>query len=111
MTIQADTAGTPARPVPLAAAPDGLDDFGIIRRLLHDYMGGQWASLALAVVCMLSTAALTGVLAWIIDPAIRLIFEEKRVDMLAIIPLGVIAVVALRAVTSFGEQALINTAG
>jgi subfamily B ATP-binding cassette protein MsbA len=111
MTIQADTAGTPARPVPLAAAPDGLDDFGIIRRLLHDYMGGQWPSLALAVACMLSTAALTGVLAWIIDPAIRLIFEEKRVDMLVMIPLGVIAVVALRAITSFGEQALINTAG
>jgi subfamily B ATP-binding cassette protein MsbA len=109
MTIQTETVGMSARTA--MPAHENLQDFGIIRRLLRDYMGHQWPALALAVFCMMSTAALTGVLAWVIDPAIRLIFEQKRVDMLVAIPLGVVAVVALRALAGFGEQALINSIG
>jgi subfamily B ATP-binding cassette protein MsbA len=88
-----------------------LGDFGIIGRLARDYLRGQWPTLTIAVACMLATAGMTGALAWLLDPAIKLIFTDKREDMLMLIPLAVVGVVALRAATSFGEQALINGLG
>ncbi len=94
-----------------AARPEELGDFAIIGRLVRDYMPGQWPTFGLAALCMLATAAMTGALAWLLDPAIKLIFLDKRADMLAVIPLAVVAVVAFRALTNFGEQALVNGIG
>lgn len=88
-----------------------LGDFAIVRRLVRDYMSHQWSRLGLAVLCMLLTAGMTGALAWLLDPAIKLIFLEKRADMLVAIPLAIVAVVTFRAFASFGEQALINGVG
>ncbi len=41
-------------------------------RLVHDYMREQWRTLAIAVTCMVITAAMTAALAWLTDPAIKL---------------------------------------
>src|SRR5262249_33479154 len=73
------------------AAPPG--NLPIIRRLLREYMRGQWRILLPAIVCMVISALMTGALAWLLDPAIKLIFLEKRQDMLVIIPLAVVGVI------------------
>jgi subfamily B ATP-binding cassette protein MsbA len=83
----------------------------IIRRLLREYMRGQWRILVPAIFCMVLSALMTGALAWLLDPAIKLIFLEKRADMLVIIPLAVVGVIVLRAFATFGEQTLVESAG
>ncbi|MGA9796838.1 MAG: ABC transporter ATP-binding protein [Rhizomicrobium sp.] len=90
-----------------AAKP--LGDTAIIRRLLRDYMGKQWPLLLLAIFCMLVTAAMNGELAGIINPAIKKIFLQKHAADLLSIPLEIMAIIVVRAVSSFGEQSITNT--
>jgi subfamily B ATP-binding cassette protein MsbA len=91
--------------------PPALGNAVVIRRLLHDYVRGQWRVLAIAVVCMVVTAGMTAALSWLLDPAVKFLFLQKRADMLAIIPLTVFAVIVLRAVTQFAQQSLVDTVG
>jgi len=93
-----------ARPSDAPRQPADLHDLAIIGRLLRDYMRRRWNRLVLAGICMVTTAAMNGVLAWLLDPATREIFLENNARMLVIIPLAILGVVALRAATSYGEQ-------
>src|SRR6266567_6754379 len=97
----------PSPPRPLSA--DG--DLALIGRLLRDYLGRQKLNLALAILCMAGGAAMTALLAWLLDPAIRYVFLEKRTDMVLLIPLGIVAAVSVRAALNFGETALTNMLG
>lgn len=91
------------------ARPKGdLDDFGIIRRLLRDYMGRRWNRLALAGACMVVTAGMNGALAWLLDPVTKQIFLDGNARMLPILSFAIVGVVALRAATGFGEQYTLN---
>jgi subfamily B ATP-binding cassette protein MsbA len=89
----------------------GDGDFALIGRLLHDYLRRQKLTLAFAVLCMAGGAAMTGILAWLLDPAIKLVFLEKRPDMVLLIPAAIVGAVTLRAVLNFGEMALANMLG
>src|SRR5256885_17117877 len=84
----------------------GDSDVALIGRLLRDYLGRQKLNLVFAVVCMAGGAAMTALLAWLLDPAIRYVFLEKRVDMVVLIPPAIVAAVTLRAPLNFGETAL-----
>ena len=63
-----------------------------VRRLAGDYLPPHARRLALAGVCMIASAGGTAALAWLLDPAIRLIFLEKRADWVVALPLIVAAV-------------------
>jgi len=89
----------------------GDSDFALVRRLLRDYLGRQKLTLLFAVLCMAGGAATTAALAWLLDPAIKLIFLEKRSDMLFVIPAIVVGVVLLRALLNFGETVFSNSVG
>jgi subfamily B ATP-binding cassette protein MsbA len=92
--------------------PTGSDgDLALIGRLLHDYIGRRKLTLGFAIFCMAGGAAMTALLAWLLDPAIRYVFLEKRPDMVVLIPLAIIAAVTLRASLNFGETALTNIVG
>ena len=99
-------AAAPAEP---EAKPGG--NAAIIRRLARGYVYRQWPTLAVAIFCMVLTAAMTAALSWLLDPAIKEIFLEKRRDMLVLIPLAVLGVIVLRALTTFAQQALVDTVG
>jgi subfamily B ATP-binding cassette protein MsbA len=86
-------------------------DFALIRRLLRDYVGPRKMQLVLALLCMAGGAATTGVLAWVLDPAIKLIFFDKRADMVLLIPAAVIGVVSLRGVFNYGDSTFSNSIG
>ncbi len=99
-----------ASPPPRSAATGGRSgDFAIIGRLLRDYMGGHWAALAIAAVCMIVASGLNGTLAYITDPATKAIFLDKNAEMLIVIPLAILAIVVVRAISTFGQDALLNT--
>ncbi len=107
MSIQPDI--LLAHPARRRAAPAQLGDFRIIQRLLRDYLGKQWPALIVAAVCMVVTASTNGALAAILDPAIKKIFLEKVPHMLVTIPLEIMGIVVLRAVSGFGEQYFTNS--
>lgn len=86
-------------------------DFALIWRLLHDYIGPHFPTVVAAVVCMVGGAAMTALLAWLLDPAIKLIFLEKRADMVLLIPSAVVGVVFLRGAFNYGETKFNNTVG
>jgi subfamily B ATP-binding cassette protein MsbA len=66
------------------------------RRLAAEYLKANARPLGLAALCMIAAAAGTAALAYLLDPAIKLIFLDKRQDMATIIPL-IVAGVALSA--------------
>jgi subfamily B ATP-binding cassette protein MsbA len=89
----------------------GADDWPLIRRMLRDYIGRQKLTLVFAVLCMAGGATMTPLLAWLLNPAIKLIFLEKRTDMLLVIPAAVIVTVIVRAALDFGQTALTQSIG
>src|SRR5712671_2720281 len=89
----------------------GDSDVALIGRLLRDYLGLQKLNLAFAILCMAGGAAMTALLAWLLDPAIRYVFLEKRTDMVLLIPLAIVVAVTVRAALNFGETALTNMLG
>ncbi len=84
MTTPPDSSG--------AARPSG----SAVRRLAAEYLSAYARPLSIAAACMIMSAAGTAALAWLLDPAIRLIFLEKRADMVTLLPL-IVAGVALAA--------------
>jgi ATP-binding cassette, subfamily B, bacterial MsbA len=100
-----------ANPLPLRPPVSGHGDAALIGRLARDYLKRQKLVLAGAVFCMAGGAAMTALLAWLLDPAIRFVFLEKRADMVLLIPVAVVAAVTLRASLNFGETALTNMLG
>jgi len=86
-------------------------DFALILRMVRDYLGPRKLTLFFAVLCMIGGAATTAALAWLLDPAIKLIFIDKRMDMLLLIPAAIVLVVLLRAGFNFGETVLSTTVG
>src|SRR5262249_31852426 len=95
-------AGTPSK-------SDG--DFALVGRLMRQFLGKQKLTLFFAVLCMAGGAVTTAALAWLLDPAIKLIFLEKRMDMVLLIPGLIVAVVFLRALLNFGETLFTNRVG
>ncbi len=107
-----DLTSKPAPPMAADARsqkPHRTGDWHILTRLARDYLGEQWVALTIAVVCMVITAGTNGALAAILNPAIKKIFLDKVPHMLVTIPLEIMGIVLLRAITSFGEQYFTNS--
>jgi subfamily B ATP-binding cassette protein MsbA len=92
---------------PQSVRPRG--DWSIIRRLMRDYLGGQRWLLAAGILCMVVTAAMSGLMAGLINPAIKRIFLQHHAEEIIPISLLYMGVVILRAVSGFGEQSITNT--
>jgi subfamily B ATP-binding cassette protein MsbA len=83
----------------------------VIRRLLRDYARDRWGTLALGILCMLVTDAMSGILPWGLGQATQLIFVDKRGDLLLLIAVGAFAVMVIRAAGFFGGKTLIDSLG
>ncbi len=83
----------------------------IIQRLFASYVRKQWTTLAVAVVCMAVTAGMTAALSYLTDPVIKLLFLDKRADMLVLVPAAIFVVVVVRALTQYVQQSLVDTVG
>jgi subfamily B ATP-binding cassette protein MsbA len=113
MAIPTDLSGAIAAPTAPAqaalpiAGPRG--DLAILARLARDYLGRRYLAVGAAIACMILTSSMTGLLAELLDPASKKIFLEKNAGMVVVITFGIVAVVAVRALTSFGEQFILNS--
>ena len=89
---------------PTAMPPAQLNDLRILRRLARDYLGRRKSALAVAVVCMIVAATMNGLIAWLLGPVVRQIFELKNPQMIIGLPLAVIAIVVVRALATFWQE-------
>src|SRR5271165_3084858 len=50
----------------------------LLARIWRDYLGKRRGTLVLSLVCAAFYAVLTGALAWLLNPAVRYLFPDKR---------------------------------
>jgi subfamily B ATP-binding cassette protein MsbA len=96
---------TPMKP----AAIKPLGDMAIIRRLMREYLGGERWLLTAGILCMIVSAAMSGLMAGLLNPAIKRIFLQHHAEEIIPISLLYMGVVILRALSGFGEQSITNT--
>jgi subfamily B ATP-binding cassette protein MsbA len=96
---------------PSPTAPPPGKTGAVIRRLLRDYVGGQWGLLILAIFCMLLTSAIGGLVPLMVNWEIKLIFLRREADLLLPLSLAVGGVVVLRAVTLFFGRMMVDSLG
>ena len=99
-----------ARMNPVPGTPS-IATAAALKRLARDYLSGQWPMLLIGVGLMILTAGTNAGLAWLLDPAIKLMFMLKDPKMLTVIPLAVFGVLVVRAASTYGQQTLIESLG
>jgi len=99
------TAGSPALTKRPAQNP------AVLRRLVRDYVSGQWSILFVAILCMLTVAAANAAIPVLIKLTVKFLFVRKSEEMLWPITIGVVVVMTVRAVAWFGQKSLLDTVG
>ena len=89
----------------------GTDDRSALLRLARTYLVPHWRGVGVAFGLMLVIGAAAGASAWLLDPAIKKIFLEKDRLMLAVIPLAIVAVMAVRAAAEIAQASIVNRIG
>ena len=92
-------------------APRQAGTGAIIRRLLADYVGGQWGLLTLAVVCMLFASAMGGGIPWLVRSVTDQIFVRHKAELLVPLSLMAFGIMTLRAGGLFFGRMLIDSLG
>jgi ATP-binding cassette, subfamily B, bacterial MsbA len=99
--------------VPMSSTPSPLtpSTAAVVRRLLHDYVGRQWGLLAVAVLCMLATSAISGLVPLLLNLEVKLIFLRHQAEMLLPMSLAVVGVVICRAIALFFGRMWLDSLG
>jgi subfamily B ATP-binding cassette protein MsbA len=92
-------------------APKHAGTGAIVRRLLADYVGGQWGLLALAVLCMLFTSAMGGGIPWLVNSVTKQVFMRHQAALLLPLSLMAFGIMAARAASLFFGRMLIDSLG
>ncbi len=99
-----DTSATPTT----QAIPTAMDTF---KRLLRELVRPHLGRFILAFILLAIVAATEAGTAWLLDPAIKLLFIEKDSDMLALIPIAVVIIMTAKALATYGQTVLISFVG
>jgi subfamily B ATP-binding cassette protein MsbA len=92
-------------------SPERLRLWPAVKRLARDYLKPHTRLLVLACLCMLVAAGGTATLAWLLSPAIKLIFLDKRADWLFVLPLIVAGVAIAAAFAAYTANAILAVTG
>ena len=94
---------------PASDRPAGVG--AIMRRLVRDYVSGQWPTVAIAIACMLVAAGTNASLPILIKFTIKFLFVQKKAELLWPITFCVVLVMGIRAASSYGQKSLLDTVG
>jgi ATP-binding cassette, subfamily B, bacterial MsbA len=83
----------------------------IIRRLLADYLGGQWGLLVLAVLCMLLASTMGGGIPWLVNSVTKQVFMRHQAALLLPLSLMAFGIMVIRAASMFFGRVLIDSLG
>ncbi len=106
--LPAAVAGKPPAQAVRAAEPR---NFVVIRRLFSNYIAGQWVTFTAAIACMVVTSAASGAIPLVVKAIGDHLFLSAKPEMLTTIPLIVIALMVVRAVSGYGQATLIDSVG
>ncbi|MCP5412507.1 MAG: ABC transporter ATP-binding protein [Alphaproteobacteria bacterium] len=81
----------------------------VIARLLRDYVGGQWGLLSLAILCMLFTSVMNGLVPVLVNWEVKQIFIRHKEDWLIPLALMAVGIVALRAASLYFGRATLDS--
>jgi subfamily B ATP-binding cassette protein MsbA len=93
------------------AAPREAGTVAALRRLLADYVGGEWGLLLLAIFCMLFASAMYGGIPWLVNTVTKQVFMRHQAALLLPLSLLAFGIMALRAVSLFFGRMLIDSLG
>lgn len=79
-----------------------------MRRILRQYVRPYVGTLAIAIVLMMISAAMTGAMAKLMEPIIDKIFTQQRRDMLFPVAGMVLLVFVVRGLASYGHTVMMN---
>ena len=96
---------------PSGGAPGAASPRETALRLFRTYLAPRWRSLLAAFACAIAAGLLTAALSWMLNPAIKRIFEQRRADSLVLIPLAIVALAVLRALAQVGQAFTTNRLG
>ena len=98
---------TDSSPAPPAHLPTGV----LVGRVAREEVRPHVGRLALAVLCMVLVAATTALLAWLIEPVLSEVFENRDRAMLLTLPLLVVGVFAVSAAANYGQAVIMHYVG
>ena len=83
----------------------------LITRLLKEFVAPHKGKIAFAVCCMIVVACATAIHAWLIQPALDDIFQNKNTQMLLIIPIAVMVIAFVKGIASYGQSVIMKVMG
>lgn len=84
-----------------------METFNKLIKLTKPY----WPPVIAALVCGLLASAVMGGIAWLVKPALDVVFMEKKYQYLKFLPFGVIILFTIKGYLHFGQQYLMKSAG
>ncbi|MBF0317989.1 MAG: ATP-binding cassette domain-containing protein [Nitrospirae bacterium] len=85
-------------------------DKTVIRRLIV-LTRPYWSTVIVALLCGLLASAVMAAIAWLVKPALDIIFMDKKYQYLKLLPFAVILLFATKGFLHFCQQYLIQSAG
>ena len=95
----------------LTAPRPGALDRRLIGRVFTGYLAPHWPSLAVAALCAAVIAGLTGVMAWLLDPAVRQQVHPRDLASVLAAPLLILAAGLARGLAQLVQAVLTNRLG
>ena len=97
-------------PAAVQTGPDPAKTGLIIRRILRDYVSRRWGLLALAILCMLLTSVISGLVPLIVNWEVKQIFLRRQAELLVPLSLAIAGVVISIVILSLSCLYLIGIA-
>jgi subfamily B ATP-binding cassette protein MsbA len=94
-----------------ASSSPPSDSRGLIVRLTRTYLAPRWRGLLVSILCAVAIAALSGLLAKILQPAINDLIVHPKAGALREIPLVIVALALGRALAQVVQATLVNRIG
>ena len=88
-----------------------MTGYQILSRLFKDSVKPYSLKLSSSFFFMIITALATGLTAWILDPAIKMIFLDKNTQMLTIIPIAIIITLLIKGISTYWQTAILTDVG
>ena len=83
----------------------------VAMRLYREHLRPRLKGLVGALLCAAAVAVLTATLGWMLNPVVKRVFIQKRVDSLVLITGLIVLIGLLRGAAQIGQAALVNRIG
>ena len=101
-------AGPSAHP---SARPPAGASHALVARLFREQVRRHLGRIAVAMVCMVLTAAATAATAWLIEPVLDQVFVDRELSMLTLVTAAVLVIAVVKAISTYGQAVLMNHVG